>query len=82
MRNLSDNVVKEPNNNSSCYYNDHILSFILEVVYRYNIIIVLISINLVIFSCIFLFIINLVNKKAMVYKHDDYQTSVTIHHVV
>ena len=82
MRHLTDITVKEPSNNSSCYYNDHILSFVLEVVYRYNTIIVLISINIVIFICIFLFIINLVNKKALVYKIDNYQTSVTIHHVI
>ena len=86
MRHLSDiNFIEEvfvSNDTQICCYNERVESIMDTVNYNFTTILILIVFNHALFILIIVFIYRLVNKKAVVYKDDDYQTTININHIV
>ena len=65
-----------------CCYNERVESIMDTVNYNFTTILILIVFNHALFILIIVFIYKLVNKKAVVYKDDDYQTTININHII
>lgn len=73
---------KEVFKTGMCCYNERIESIMDTVNYNFTTILILIVFNHALFILIIVFIYRLVNKKAVVYRDDDYQTTININHII
>jgi len=64
-----------------CYPNNELFIFGEILVYKYNIIVTLISINIILLLFVCGHSIKLIYKKPIFYSQDDYQTTVTINNM-
>ena len=78
MRHLLEKV----NNITVCYPNEELLVFGFDLLVRYNIIIMIVIINLLIVLWVLYFIKKMIYKKVITYTQDEYKTTVNINHVV